>query len=256
MPESKTEKTRLDVLVVQQGIAESREKAQAMILAGQVLAGDKLLDKPGLKLSADTVLRVRGETGKYVSRGAYKLIGALDAFDISLEGKICLDVGASTGGFTQVCLERGATKIYAVDVGTNQLHWKLRSDARVISMEGVNVRAADPDMLPEKTAFACIDTSFISLKLILPAVLTYIGRPADVIALIKPQHEVGKENVGKGGIVRDPALHEQVKKDIGSFAQSIGFKVRGLIESPIKGTTGNVEFLIHLHMEIHDDANK
>jgi 23S rRNA (cytidine1920-2'-O)/16S rRNA (cytidine1409-2'-O)-methyltransferase len=239
-------KVRLDLLVVEKGLAESREKAQALILAGKVLTGDRLLDKPGVKIEADTPLRIRGETDHYVSRGAHKLIGALDHFKISLAGKICLDVGASTGGFTQVCLEREAVKVYAVDVGHNQLNWKIRSDARVKSMEGVNFRSVGPELLPEKVDFVCIDTSFISLKLILPAVVQFLKPLSTVVALIKPQHEVGKDQIGKGGLVKDPALHRQVNEDLSDFAQRIGFKVCGLIESPIKGTTGNTEFLIHL----------
>lgn len=243
-----SEKIRLDVLVFEQGFAESREKAQALILAGKILTGDQLLDKPGLKISRDTVLRVRGDTSSYVSRGAHKLLRALDHFAIDLTGKICLDIGASTGGFTQVCLERGATRVYAVDVGHNQLNWKIRSDARVISMEGVNIRTAAASIVPEKVQFVCIDTSFISLKLVLPAVPKYITSGSTIVALIKPQHEVGKDNVGKGGIVRDPELHKQVTADLSTFAQSIGFEVLGLIESPIKGTTGNTEFLIYLRL--------
>ena len=239
-------KVRLDVLLVQQGLAESREKAQALIIAGKVLTGDRLLEKPGLKLEPETPLRVRGEPDRYVSRGAHKLLKGLDEFAIDLTGKVCLDVGSSTGGFTQVCLERGATKVYAVDVGTNQLHWKIRSDPRVVSLENVNVRTGGDKIIPEKADFACIDTSFISLKLILPAARLLIQSDAVVVALIKPQHEVGKEHVGKGGIVRDPALHAQVNSDLTAFAQSIGFTVFGLIESPIKGTTGNTEFLIYL----------
>lgn len=239
-------KVRLDVLVVQQGLAESREKAQALILAGKILTGDTLLEKPGIKIAEDTVLRVRGHVDHYVSRGAHKLLGAIRHFNIQLQGKICLDVGSSTGGFTQVCLEEGALKVYAVDVGTNQLHWKLRSDSRVISMEGVNVRTAPRDLLPEKAEFVCIDTSFISLKLILPSVKQFMAIGSELVALIKPQHEVGKENVGKGGIVRDPELHRQVNDDLTAFAQTHGFNVVGLIESPLKGTTGNTEFLIYL----------
>lgn len=241
-------KVRLDVLVVQQGLAESREKAQALILAGKILTGDQLLDKPGLKLGEDTALRVRGQVDHYVSRGAHKLLGAIKHFNIDLTGRICLDVGASTGGFTQVCLERGAPKVYAVDVGHNQLHWKLRSDARVASMEGVNVRTATADLLPQKADFICIDTSFISLKMILPSVKQFLAPSGEVVALIKPQHEVGKENVGKGGIVRDPSLHRQVNDELSAFAQSHGFNVVGLIESPIKGTTGNTEFLLYLRL--------
>ncbi|MEW6058337.1 MAG: TlyA family RNA methyltransferase [Bdellovibrionota bacterium] len=239
-------KVRLDVLVVEQGLAESREKAQALILAGKVLTGDKLLEKPGLKLDHQTLLRVRGQSDDYVSRGAYKLKGALETFQIELRGKICLDIGASTGGFTQICLEYGASKVYSVDVGHNQLHWKLRNDGRVIVMEGVNMRAAEPGLLPEKVDFVCIDTSFISLKLILPSVMKFSKPGAEVVGLIKPQHEVGKEQVGKGGIVKDPKLHRQVTEDLTTFAQSIGFKVCGLVESSLKGTTGNTEFLMHL----------
>jgi len=253
MKSAKPERVRLDVLVVQQGLAESREKAQALILAGKILAGDKLLDKPGTKIAADTVLRTRGDIDSYVSRGAYKLLGALDHFKINLTGKICLDVGASTGGFTQVCLERGAIRVYAVDVGHNQLHWKVRSDARVISMESVNVRGAPASLLPEKVDFTCIDTSFISLKLILPSVVQFLNSPSEIVALIKPQHEVGKDQVGKGGIVRDPALHQEVADGISQFAQSIGFTVGGLIESPIRGTTGNLEFLIYLRRNHAND---
>lgn len=241
-----SEKIRLDVLVVEQGFADSREKAQALILAGKVLTGDQLLDKPGIKLSRETVLRIRGEVDPYVSRGAQKLLGAIKHFKINLTGKICLDIGASTGGFTQVCLEHGAPRVYAVDVGHNQLHWKVRSDTRVVVFEGTNIRTAAPSLIPEKVHFICIDTSFISLKLVLPAAKQFMRDGAELVALIKPQHEVGKENVGKGGIVRDPALHQVVINEVSSYAQSIGFKVLGLIESPIKGTTGNTEFLIYL----------
>ena len=215
-------------------------------MAGRILFGDRLLDKPGLKIDASTRLRLKGEVDGYVSRGAYKLRGALDAFKIDVSGKACLDVGASTGGFTQVCLERGASKVYAVDVGTNQLDWRLRNDHRVVSMEGVNFRTATVDLLPEKVAFTCIDASFISLRLLLPQTKVFLLDVADVVALIKPQFEVGPENVGKGGIVKDGALHGMVTEDLAAFAESIGFQVLGLIESPIRGTTGNKEFLIHL----------
>ncbi|MBI2605453.1 MAG: TlyA family RNA methyltransferase [Deltaproteobacteria bacterium] len=237
---------RIDVLVVKQGLAESREKAQALILAGKILSGDRLFDKPGRRIPEDTPLRVRGETDPYVSRAARKLIGALDAFKVELAGTVCLDVGASTGGFTQVCLERGASKVYAVDVGHNQLHWKIRNDARVVSLEGVNMRAPADDLLPEKASFVCIDTSFISLKLILPSVKKFLSKRGEIVALIKPQHEVGREEVGKGGVVRDPALHERATSGIAAFAQSIGFEVAGLVESSLVGTAGNKEFLIHL----------
>lgn len=247
--QSSGKKERLDVLVVKQGLAESREKAQALILAGKILTGDKLLEKPGLKIDQDTVLRVRGETDHYVSRGAYKLLGAIQAFKISLEDKICIDVGASTGGFTQVCLENGAKKVYAVDVGHNQMHWKIRSDPKVVCLEGVNMRSPAPGLFPEKCAFACIDASFISLKMLLQPLQPILEAKAQVVALIKPQHEVGKENVGKGGIVSDPTQHKRVQEDLAAYAESIGFKVLGLVKSPISGTTGNIEFLIHLQWD-------
>ncbi|MBI3542665.1 MAG: TlyA family RNA methyltransferase, partial [Deltaproteobacteria bacterium] len=173
-------KVRLDVLVVRQGLADSRERAQALILAGQILSGDRLLEKPGMKIDVDTQLRMRGEADPYVSRGAYKLLGALEKFEVRLEGKICLDVGASTGGFTQVCLERGAAKVFAVDVGTNQLSWKLRNDPRVVSMENVNMRTAPPELLSEAVDFVCVDVSFISLKLVLPRLKQYLKDSGDV----------------------------------------------------------------------------
>lgn len=244
----KKSKERVDVLVVKQGLAESREKAQAMILAGQILSGDHLYKKSGEKIDAGIVLRVRGETDKYVSRGAYKLLGAITSFKLNLEGKICLDVGASTGGFTQVCLEYGAPKVYAVDVGHNQMNWKIRSDTRVVCIEGLNMRTAESTIIPEKVDFICIDASFISLRLILPSCLNFLKKQGELVALIKPQHEVGPENVGKGGIVKDDLAREKARDDISMFAQSIGFKLLGLIESPIKGTTGNIEYLIYLKL--------
>lgn len=244
----KKSKERVDVLVVKQGLAESREKAQALILAGQILSGDHLYKKAGEKIDESTVLRVRGETDKYVSRGAYKLLGAVEKFSLVLSEKICLDVGASTGGFTQVCLEAGAKKVYAIDVGHNQMNWKIRNDQRVVCMEGVNMRTAEASLIREKVDFICIDASFISLRLILPSCLQFMKSGAEIVALIKPQHEVGPENVGKGGIVKDDQAREKARDDISIFAQSIGLKVLGLIDSPIKGTTGNIEYLIHLKL--------
>ncbi len=239
-------KVRVDVLVVEQGLAPTREKAQAMILAGQILSGDRLLDKPGIKINKDTPLRTRGKVDHYVGRGAHKLKHALVQFKIDLQGAVCLDVGASTGGFSQVCLEAGARKVYALDVGHNQLDWSLRNDARVVSMEGVNIRTAPQGLLPERMDFACIDTSFISLKLVLEPAARFVRTGGTIVALIKPQHEVGKDNVGKGGIVKDGELHGQVTDAISAYAQLIGLAVAGLVESPIRGTTGNKEFLICL----------
>ncbi|MGE4232159.1 MAG: TlyA family RNA methyltransferase [Bacteriovoracia bacterium] len=239
-------KERIDVLLVSKGLAESRQKAQSLILAGQICIGDQLIDKPGTKVDVDAELRIRQQRDQYVSRAAYKLLGAIEEFRINLKEKICLDVGASTGGFTQVCLNFGAKKVYAVDVGTNQLHWSLRSDPRVVSLEKTNIRSAPKDIISEKIDLCTVDTSFISLKIVLPEIIKFLGLSAEVVALIKPQHEVGKENVGKGGLVKDPNLHQQVIDEISSFAQTIGFNVKGLIRSPIEGTTGNKEFLIYL----------
>lgn len=244
-------KKRVDQLVVEQGLAASREKAQALIMSGRILCGDRVLQKSGEKIVDTSLLRLRGVEPQYVSRGAYKLIRALDHFGLQLSGVIVLDVGASTGGFTQVCLERGALHVFAVDVGSNQLHWQLRSDPRVTSMEQVNFRGA-ADQIPDalrnlqvsKVDFVCIDTSFISLKLILPQVVLYTRVGATVVALIKPQHEVGRDEVGKGGLVKDPALHERVIKEITSFCGSLKLSVIGVTESPITGTTGNKEFLL------------
>ena len=211
-------KIRLDVLIFERGLAESREKAQALIIAGKVLSGDTLLDKPGTKVDPDIEIRIKGKIDHYVSRGAHKLLGALSEFKLTIEGKICLDIGASTGGFTQVCLENGATKVFAVDVGSNQLHWKIRSDPRVVSMEGVNFREASENLIPTKVDFVCIDTSFISLKKILPSTKLFLKEGSEVVALIKPQHEVEKEEVGKGGIVKKPELHDRVVKEISDFS--------------------------------------
>ena len=245
MAAEKIRKERVDVLVVEQGLAETREKAQALILAGKVHTGDRKLDKPGLKIDAALTLRLQGDQDPYVSRGAYKLLGAIDAFHIDLKNKRCLDIGASTGGFTQVCLEKGANKVIAVDVGHNQMHWKIKSDPRVICIEGVNMREEQPTIIGDDVDFVCIDTSFISLRLILPTAVRHLRGQGECVALVKPQHEVRKEEVGKGGIVKDPMLHERVKKEITEFAQSIGFEVRGLIQSPLIGTSGNIEFLMY-----------
>lgn len=241
-------KERLDILVVKTGIASTREKAQSLILAGRILSGDRLLEKPGMKIEVDTVLRLKGDSTEYVSRGAYKLKAAIESFQIQLKEKICLDIGASTGGFTQICLEWGASIVFAVDVGHNQLDWKLRSHPKVISLEGTNIRSADASIISRPIDFICIDCSFISLKLVLPHALRFCKNNTEIVALIKPQHEVGRDQVGKGGIVRDQKLHELVKEEISAYSQSIGFNVLGLIESPIRGTTGNVEFLIYLKL--------
>ncbi|MFC0297383.1 TlyA family RNA methyltransferase [Geobacillus jurassicus] len=242
----KGKKERLDVLLVERGLAETREKAKRAIMAGLVYSNDVRLDKPGEKVPADIPLEVKGNPLPYVSRGGLKLEKALREFHIRVENKIVLDIGASTGGFTDCALQHGAKLSYAVDVGYNQLAWKLRQDERVVVMERTNFRYVTPDLftkgLPE---VAVIDVSFISLRLILPVVKTVIVPGGDVIALVKPQFEAGKEKVGKKGIVRDPAIHEEVLDSIVRFACAEGFDVLHLSYSPITGGDGNIEFLLH-----------
>ncbi len=239
-------KERLDKLLVARGLCASRERARAMIMAGAVLVEERVVDKAGTKVDVAAAVRVRGGDIPYVSRGGLKLAAALDAFAIELEGRVAIDVGASTGGFTDCLLQRGARKVYAVDVGYGQLAWKLRSDARVVNLERTNIRALLADALDETATLAVIDASFISLEKVLPPTLRLLGRPADVVALIKPQFEVGRGNVGKGGVVRDPRLHHDVVEKIKAFALTLQCSVAGVEESPILGPKGNREFLIHL----------
>jgi 23S rRNA (cytidine1920-2'-O)/16S rRNA (cytidine1409-2'-O)-methyltransferase len=246
------------VALVERGLAESRARAQALVMAGKVFSGDKRLDKPGATVAADAALEVRGADHPWVSRGGVKLAHALDHFAIDPAGKVCLDVGASTGGFTDVLLARGAARVYAVDVGHNQLAWKLRSDPRVVSMEGVNARSLT---LPEAPAVIVCDVSFIGLETALPAALALAApacaaeaasarrRPgAHLVTLIKPQFEAGRDQVGKGGIVRDPAVHEAVCRRIEAWVAARGWTVLGMIESPITGQEGNREFLLAAHL--------
>lgn len=241
-------KERIDVLVVQQGLAESREKAKRMIMAGLVYDSDNLrYDKPGEKISAETQLHVKGETLRYVSRGGLKLEKAIKEFAIELEDKVVLDIGSSTGGFTDAALQNGAKLCYALDVGTNQLAWKLRQDERVVVMEQVNFRYSKlEDFQKGRPEFASIDVSFISLRLILPVLKEILTPGGETIALIKPQFEAGKEKVGKKGIVSDPAVHREVVEEVLAFARLTGFGVRGLTFSPITGGSGNIEFLAYL----------
>jgi 23S rRNA (cytidine1920-2'-O)/16S rRNA (cytidine1409-2'-O)-methyltransferase len=239
------EKQRLDTLLVARGLAESRAKAQAMSLAGLVWSGDRRLDKPGQMLPAETPLECRGRTHPYVSRGGVKLAHGLDHFGIDPKGMVALDIGASTGGFTDVLLQRGAAKVYAVDVGHGQLDWKLRQDPRVVVLERTNARYLTAAEIPEPPSIIVCDASFISLKTVLPAALDLAAPGARLVALIKPQFEVGKGRVGKGGVVRDPALHEEVCRSIADWLGArLGWVVLGLAESPIRGPDGNVEFLI------------
>lgn len=241
-------KERVDVLLVQQGLFESREQGKRAIMAGEVYGkNDERIDKPGEKIDAETVLRVKGHKIPYVGRGALKLAKAIDVFDIDLKDKLTLDIGSSTGGFTDVALRNGARRCYALDVGYNQLAWKLREDSRVVVMERVNFRYSQPedftDGLPD---FAMTDVSFISLHKILVPLKPILKPNCDAVALIKPQFEAGPANVGKNGIVRDPKVHKNVVTDIVNFSLATGYDVLGLDFSPIKGGEGNIEFLIHL----------
>jgi 23S rRNA (cytidine1920-2'-O)/16S rRNA (cytidine1409-2'-O)-methyltransferase len=237
-------KVRADVLLQQRGLVESRTKAQALILAGSVVAGDHRVEKPGQLLDDGISLRLK-EQLKYVSRGGLKLEAALDHFGLSPEGRVCADLGASTGGFTDVLLQRGAAKVYAIDVGYGQLHPKLRADPRVQVHERVNARALSPDLLGERCSAAVADLSFISLRLVLPALVSVL-RPHDawICVLVKPQFEAGRKEVGKGGVVRDAAVHKRVVEEIGLEVQKLGLQLRGSVESPLEGPAGNREFLL------------
>jgi len=238
-------KKRLDMLLVERGLAESRAKAQALIMAGKVFAGERKLEKAGLPVSPDLEIEVRGQPHPWVSRGGVKLAHALRHFGLSLAGRVVLDVGASTGGFTDVALQDGAIRIYAVDVGRGQLHWKLRTDPRVIVLESTNARTLSAAEIPEPVGAIVTDASFIGLEIVLPAPLQLAAPGCVLVALVKPQFEVGRERVGKGGIVRDPALWAEVCERIRAFvARQPGWRVLGLTESPIEGRDGNREFLI------------
>jgi 23S rRNA (cytidine1920-2'-O)/16S rRNA (cytidine1409-2'-O)-methyltransferase len=244
-PPDKPAKLRLDRLLVERGLAESRTRAQALVLAGKVYCGDRRLDKPGLNLAADASLMLKGADHPWVSRGGVKLAHALDHFAIDPAGRVCLDVGASTGGFTDVLVSGGAARVYAVDVGRGQLAWKLRNDPRVVVLERTNARRLDARQVPEPVDFVVCDASFIGLATILPAPLALAAPGAVLVALVKPQFEVGKGRVAKGGVVRDPALHREVCQDIEAWlAAQPGWRVLGLTESPLTGPAGNKEFLI------------
>jgi 23S rRNA (cytidine1920-2'-O)/16S rRNA (cytidine1409-2'-O)-methyltransferase len=245
-PEIKSRgRPRLDQLLVERGLAESRVRAQALVMAGLVFSGERRLEKPGMLVAEDVPLAVKGPEHPWVSRGGVKLAHALDRFGIEPGGLVCLDVGASTGGFTDVLLSRGASRVYAVDVGRGQLAWKLRADPRVIVLERVNVRDLTPALIPEPIDLIVCDVSFISLTLALPAALTLAAPSATLVALIKPQFEAGREQVRKGGIVRDPEVRREVCERISTWlAAQPDWQVSGLINSPIAGADGNVEFLI------------
>ncbi|WP_419881320.1 TlyA family RNA methyltransferase [Peribacillus sp. B-H-3] len=246
----KAKKERLDVLLVEQGLAETREKAKRSIMAGLVYANEVRLDKPGEKVPSDIVLTIKGKVMPYVSRGGLKLEKALKNFDLTAEGKVLLDIGSSTGGFTDCALQNGAKMSYALDVGYNQLAWKLRQDERVKVMERTNFRYVTPaDLDGPMPDFASIDVSFISLTLILPVLKTLLVPGSNVVALVKPQFEAGKDQVGKKGIVREPKIHREVLSKIITFAQEQGYDIKNASYSPITGGDGNIEFLLHLLWE-------
>lgn len=244
-----SEKLRLDVLLVDKGLAESREKAKALIMAGQVYIDNQKCDKAGMSVDISTVPEIRGEKLKYVSRGGLKLEKAMKEFPITLKGKTTMDIGASTGGFTDCMLQNGAKKVFAVDVGYGQFAWKLRSDERVINMERTNIRYVTPEDIGCTIDFASIDVSFISLKLVLPVAYKLLAENGELVALIKPQFEAGREQVGKKGVVHDIKVHYSVIKTVLDFARSINFYVAGLSFSPIKGPEGNIEYLAYLKKE-------
>lgn len=234
---------RLDQLLVARGLAESREKAQRLVIAGKVRVAGNVIDKPGKTFANECKIEIE-QPERFVSRGGEKLEGAFEKFGLNVSGIVCLDVGASTGGFTDCLLQHGASRVYAVDVGKGQLHWKLRNDPRVVVIDGVNARNITPALLPEKPAFACVDVSFISLTLVLPAVAGVLAPAATLVTLIKPQFEAGREQVGSGGVVRDPRVHDEVVAKVRDFGDSrLGLKWRGVCESPLRGPAGNVEFL-------------
>jgi 23S rRNA (cytidine1920-2'-O)/16S rRNA (cytidine1409-2'-O)-methyltransferase len=236
---------RIDVLLLERGLAESREKAQAMILAGEVLADEQKIDKPGHRVRPGVEIRLLGVAPKFVSRGGQKLEAALDGFGIDVAGKVCADIGASTGGFSDCLLQRGARRVYAVDVGAGQLHWNIRQDERVVIRERVNARYLTREILPEPVEFACCDVSFISVTLIVPALTPLLRPEADLVVLVKPQFEVGKGQVGKGGIVREPELHRGAVEKVRASLEKAGFEHTAERESPILGAAGNREFLLH-----------
>ena len=247
-------KERLDVLLVSLGLAESRAKAQATIMAGEVYVNGQKADKSGTEVDITSNIEVRGSACPYVSRGGLKLEKALKNFGVDPTGYVCSDSGASTGGFTDCLLQQGASKVFAIDVGYGQLAWKIRNDPRVVVMERTNIRYVTPEDLGEMLDLSVIDVSFISLGLVLPVVKTLLKPTGQVLCLIKPQFEAGKDKVGKKGVVRDPAVHEEVLQNFISLAKSLDFTIRNLTFSPVKGPEGNIEFLAHLSMQPGEDS--
>ena len=246
MPAAKIQKKRLDQLLVEKELIKSRQRAKTMIMAGKVLVNDMVMDKPGSMVKVDAPIKVKQDDNPYVSRGGLKLEKALNHFPVSVQGAICLDIGASTGGFTDCLLKFGAQKVYAVDVGYGQLDWTLRQDDRVIVIERTNIRHLAYETINETIDMVVADTSFISLKTVLPAAEKFMKDGTRILALIKPQFEAGKENVGKGGVVKDPEIRQMVIKDIQSFFIARGYQVNDVVASPILGPKGNEEFIISL----------
>lgn len=245
-------KVRLDQLVYELGFTDSRERAKTTVMSGLVFVNGQRADKPGMPVAPDAKIEVHGDALPFVSRGGFKLDKALKVFPVDPSGKVCIDCGASTGGFTDVLLQHGAAKVYAVDVGYGQLAWKLRNDERVVNLERTNLRYVTSEQIPELMDLAVMDVSFISIKLVLPAVKALLKPDADLICLIKPQFEAGREEVGKKGVVRDRAVHEHVIHSILDFASEIGLTVMGLDFSPIKGPEGNIEYICHMKNRVSE----
>lgn len=246
---------RLDVLVVEKGLAESREKAKALIMAGSIYADGQKADKPGDTFPEEAAVELRGKGLRYVSRGGLKLEKAMASFELPLNGLTCMDVGASTGGFTDCMLQNGAEKVYAVDVGYGQLAWGLRNNSRVVNLERTNARYLTREQIPEEIDFFSMDVSFISITLLLPVVRELMAQNGKAVCLIKPQFEAGREKVGKKGVVRDPKVHEEVIEKILRFALNAGFSVLGLTFSPVKGPEGNIEYLVCLQKSDHPESS-
>ena len=249
-------KERLDVMLVNRGLAPSREKAKAIIMSGQVYVDGQKEDKAGTSFAEEVKIEVRGNTLPYVSRGGLKLEKAMNNFDVNVDKKICMDVGASTGGFTDCMLQNGAVKVYSVDVGHGQLAWKLRQDERVVCMEKTNIRYVEPADIPDRIEFSSIDVSFISLTKVLLPVKNLLTDDGRIVCLIKPQFEAGREKVGKKGVVRDKAVHREVIEKVIEYAASIGFNILNLDYSPIKGPEGNIEYLLYLENGNRDETDE
>lgn len=250
------EKERIDVLLVENGFFDSREKARASIMAGLVFVDQQRIDKSGTKINKDSTITVKGNAVPYVSRGGLKLEKAIKSFQLDLQDKTAMDIGASTGGFTDCMLKNGAKKVYAIDVGYGQLAWELRQDERVVSMERTNIRHVSKDRFQEDIDFASIDVSFISLKLVLPVVKKLIREKGEIVCLVKPQFEAGREKVGKKGVVKDKTVHLEVLREVLGFAINLGLYFKGISFSPIKGPEGNIEYLAYLLNQASDEEQR